>query len=109
MEDYRALDSFSKVNDKWVDRAAELGEQAALSALARAGLSPADVDHIFFTTVTGIASPSIDAKLVNRLSMRPTSSALRSSASVASAVPPDWRERRTCAPQKRFALGMKPQ
>ncbi len=70
MEDYRALDSFSKMNDKWVDRAADLGEEAALAALARAGLSPTDVDHIFFTTVTGIASPSIDAKLVNRLSMR---------------------------------------
>jgi alkylresorcinol/alkylpyrone synthase len=70
MEDYRALDSFSKMNDKWVERAVELGQEAVLSALARAGMSPTDIDHIFFTTVTGIASPSIDAKLVNRLSMR---------------------------------------
>jgi alkylresorcinol/alkylpyrone synthase len=70
MEDYRALDSFSKMNDKWIERATELGEEAALSALSQAGLSPTDVDHIFFTTVTGIATPGIDAKLVNRLSMR---------------------------------------
>ena len=70
INEYRGIDSFAKANDKWIERAAELGEEAALSALARAGLSPADVDHIFFTTVTGIASPSIDAKLVNRLSMR---------------------------------------
>jgi len=70
MEEYRGLDSFEKSNDKWIERAAELGEEAVRSALAQARLSPADIDHIFFTTVTGIASPSIDAKLVNRLAMR---------------------------------------
>src|ERR1700688_3097498 len=70
MEDYRALDSFSKMNDKWVERATGLGEEAIRSALQQAGLAPASVDHIFFTTVTGIASPSIDVKLINRMSMR---------------------------------------
>lgn len=70
MDEYRGLDSFAKANDKWIERAAELGEEAVLSALGQAGLSPTDIDHIFFTTVTGIASPSIDAKLVNRLAMR---------------------------------------
>lgn len=70
MEDYRALDSFSKMNDKWIERATDLGEEASESALAQAGLRAADVDHIFFTTVTGIASPGIDAKLINRMSMR---------------------------------------
>jgi alkylresorcinol/alkylpyrone synthase len=29
------------------------------------------VDHIFFVTVTGISTPSIDARLVNRLGLRP--------------------------------------
>ncbi len=71
MEDYRALDSFSKMNDKWIERATDLGAEAIESALFQAGLVPTDIDHIFFTTVTGIASPSIDAKLINRLSMRP--------------------------------------
>lgn len=71
MEDYRALDSFAKMNDKWIERATDLGEEAIESALCQADLAPADIDHIFFTTVTGIASPSIDAKLINRMSMRP--------------------------------------
>jgi alkylresorcinol/alkylpyrone synthase len=71
MEDYRALDSFSKMNDKWIERASDLGQEAVESALSQAGLEPADIDHIFFTTVTGIASPSIDAKLINRMSIRP--------------------------------------
>jgi alkylresorcinol/alkylpyrone synthase len=70
MDEYRSLDSFAKYNDKWIECAANLGEEAAWSALARAGLSPAEVDHIFFTTVTGIASPSVDAMLVNRMAMR---------------------------------------
>ncbi len=70
MDDYRALDSFSKMNDKWVERATDLGQEAIESALCQAGLAPTDIDHIFFTTVTGIASPSIDAKLINRMSMR---------------------------------------
>lgn len=56
MDEYRGLDSFAKSNDKWIERAAELGEEAALSALGQAGLSPTDIDHIFFTTVTDIAS-----------------------------------------------------
>ncbi|HYK65260.1 MAG TPA: 3-oxoacyl-[acyl-carrier-protein] synthase III C-terminal domain-containing protein [Patescibacteria group bacterium] len=71
MDEYREINSFGKSNDKWIQRAAELGEEAVSSALASAGLSPEDVDHIFFTTVTGVASPSIDARLVNRLAMRP--------------------------------------
>jgi alkylresorcinol/alkylpyrone synthase len=59
------------MNDKWIERATDLGEEAIESALCQAGLVPTDIDHIFFTTVTGIASPSIDAKLINRMSMRP--------------------------------------
>ena len=50
--------------------ATELGGQALESALRRSGLTPTDVDHFFFTTVTGIASPTIDVKLINQLGMR---------------------------------------
>ena len=70
IEEYRAIDSFGKANDRWIERAAELGEAAVRNALSAGGMAPADIDHIFFTTVTGIASPSIDAKLINRLGMR---------------------------------------
>lgn len=64
------LDSFAKTNDKWIERATELSEEAVLSALSQAKLAPTDIDHIFLTTFTGIAAPGIDAKLINRLSMR---------------------------------------
>ena len=67
---YRDLESFAASNDAWMRAAADLGTDAVQNALAQAGLRPADVDHVFFNTVTGIASPSIDVKLINRLGMR---------------------------------------
>jgi alkylresorcinol/alkylpyrone synthase len=40
-----------------------------MGALDDAGLEPKDLDAIYFVSVTGIASPSIDARLVNRLGL----------------------------------------
>ncbi len=70
MHEYRELGTFARANDAWVAAATDLSETALRSALCQAGLEPRDVDHVFFTTVTGIASPSIDATLINRLGMR---------------------------------------
>jgi alkylresorcinol/alkylpyrone synthase len=49
----------------------DVGEQAVRQALQRAGLEPSEVDHLFFVTVTGVATPSVDARLMNRLGLRP--------------------------------------
>jgi alkylresorcinol/alkylpyrone synthase len=70
MEEYRGLDSFAKANEVWIELASDLGTAAVESALIQADLAPTEIDHLFFTTVTGIASPGIDAKLINRLEMR---------------------------------------
>jgi alkylresorcinol/alkylpyrone synthase len=51
--------------------AQEVGEAAVRQALGVAGLAPADVGALFSVTVTGVATPSIDARLVNRLGLRP--------------------------------------
>ncbi len=71
LERYAELETFGDFNRAWIAAALDLGERAVLSALARAGLEPADVDAIFFSTVTGLASPSLDARLVNRVRFRP--------------------------------------
>ncbi|HLK85461.1 MAG TPA: 3-oxoacyl-[acyl-carrier-protein] synthase III C-terminal domain-containing protein [Candidatus Binataceae bacterium] len=68
--DYPALDSFAKSNAAWTRIAPLLGAAAAERALAAAGLSARDVDHLYFVTGTGIATPSLDARIVNRLRMR---------------------------------------
>ncbi len=70
MRDYYTLDSFAKGNDAWLRVAPELAEKASRMALERAGLAPRDIDHVFFVTVTGIATPTIDVALSNRLGMR---------------------------------------
>lgn len=71
LAEYPGLTSFGKRNDAWLRCAVELGAEAAGAAIERAGLTPRDIDHIFFTTVTGLAAPSIDARLINRLGLRP--------------------------------------
>jgi alkylresorcinol/alkylpyrone synthase len=70
LEQYLPLTSFSARNDAWIHAAVDLGETTVRQALTRAGLQPSDLDHIFFVTVTGLAVPSIDARLVNRLRLR---------------------------------------
>lgn len=69
MEAYLDLATFGQANDVWIDAAQELGESAISQALTRAGLRPADVGALFFVSITGIASPSIDARLINRLGL----------------------------------------
>ncbi len=70
LEQYERIESFGEFNDAWIRTALQIGEQAVTKALARAGLKPKDVDAILFTTVTGLASPSIDARLCNKLGFR---------------------------------------
>lgn len=70
IEEYVPLDTFAKTNDAWMRVAPEVGVEAARAALERAGLKPRDIDHLFFVTVTGIAVPSIDTRVISALGMR---------------------------------------
>lgn len=71
LERYSSLASFRESNDFFIAEGTSLAERAITQALASAGLEPRDVDYLLFTSVTGIAAPSIDAQLVQRLGMRP--------------------------------------
>ena len=71
LERYSSLASFQESNDYFIAEGTTLAERALVGALAAAGLEPADVDFLLFTSVTGIAAPSIDAQLVSRLGLRP--------------------------------------
>lgn len=71
LESYRDLGSFRETNDVFIRVAADLLEGALTTALADAGLQPTDVDFMLFTSVTGIAAPSVDSMLISRLGLRP--------------------------------------
>ncbi len=62
---------WGETNNLWIQTATELGKQAVCRALNQAGISPRDLGAIFFASVTGISSPSIDALLINRMGLSP--------------------------------------
>jgi len=68
--EYYGLDSFAKSNQAWSRVAPQIAEKAAAEALKLAGLSARDIDHLFLVTVTGVAAPSIDVRVINNLGMR---------------------------------------
>lgn len=71
LEEYETLTTWGKANDAWIRVAQEVGAQAVLDGLDRAGLSREEIAALIFVTVTGVATPSIDARLMNRLQLRP--------------------------------------
>ncbi|GAA0588334.1 3-oxoacyl-[acyl-carrier-protein] synthase III C-terminal domain-containing protein [Kribbella sandramycini] len=70
LEQYSVLKDFGAANDAWIATAVDLGAEAVAGAVADAGLALSDVDVLMFTTVTGVAAPSIDARVAVRLGLR---------------------------------------
>ena len=71
LEAYAGLRDFTQANAHWLQTALTIGEAACKQAMERAGVQPHEVDMIVFSTVTGLASPSVDARLMKRLGLRP--------------------------------------
>jgi alkylresorcinol/alkylpyrone synthase len=67
---YRDLGGFTASNDVFVEEALVLAERALQDALDAAGVRADEVDVLMTTTVTGLAVPSLDARLVHRLGLR---------------------------------------
>jgi len=68
-EEYYEVTTWGQANDIWIRCAQELGEQALCRALQSAGIEKSELSALFFTSVTGISSPSIDALLINRMGL----------------------------------------
>jgi alkylresorcinol/alkylpyrone synthase len=69
LQAYTKLVTWGETNNLWIQSALELGKQAVCRALNHAGRAPCELGAFFFTSVTGISSPSIDALLINRMGL----------------------------------------
>ena len=67
LKEYYALDTWGKTNDVWIETAEELGEKAICTLLRETQLPPEKIGSIFSVSVTGVACPSIEARLMNKL------------------------------------------
>jgi alkylresorcinol/alkylpyrone synthase len=70
LERYAQFTSWGETNAAWFEVAQELGIRAIDAALDRAGMSRRDLNALFVVSITGIASPSLDARLINRMRLR---------------------------------------
>lgn len=61
--------TFPEKNRLYVEKALELSEKAARRAMDRAGVEPREIGAIFFFSTTGIATPSLDSKLIFSLGL----------------------------------------
>jgi alkylresorcinol/alkylpyrone synthase len=61
---------FEERNRDYLEHGLVLAERAAKDCLRKAGVAAGDVDHLLFVTTTGLATPSLDARLVDRLGLR---------------------------------------
>ena len=67
LDGYDNLTRWGDANRVWLEKAEELGEQAIDLALQRAGMERSRISALLTVSVTGIASPSLDAHLTNRM------------------------------------------
>jgi len=72
MEWYFQQHGWRERNQLYIENAVDLLASAAGEALAEAGRRPSDIAAIVVASTTGIATPSLDALLLNRMSLPPT-------------------------------------
>ncbi len=62
--------SLSEKNQAYIESSTELSFKAAQKLFEKTGIQTEGIDYIIYVNTTGLATPSIDARLINRLGLR---------------------------------------
>lgn len=69
-EYFKITDSFEKKNQAFIRVSLEILEEAMKDLFKKSGLKPSDISLLASTTVTGVAVPSLEARLMNKFEFR---------------------------------------
>jgi alkylresorcinol/alkylpyrone synthase len=59
--------TFTETNDQYIESALLLAEEVVTKLAKQCGITTEDFDAIFFVSTTGLSTPSIDARLFNKI------------------------------------------
>ncbi|MFA6235942.1 MAG: hypothetical protein WC635_01340 [Bacteriovorax sp.] len=76
LADYKNLGDIGERSRIWLDVALDLQVRNITKLLSAAGLTPADISLIASTTVTGLAIPTLEARIMNKLAFKPNTKRL---------------------------------
>ncbi|MBD1365467.1 type III polyketide synthase [Mucilaginibacter sp. ZT4R22] len=68
---YAEPNTFEQRNNDYIENALQYSIQAIEAALAKADVSKDDITDLIFVSTTGLATPSIDALIINKMRLNP--------------------------------------
>lgn len=72
VEWFSSAKSFEEKNNLYLENALKLSEQAIEACLQKAQVALSEIDYLMFVSTTGLATPTIDARLIDKLPFRKT-------------------------------------
>jgi alkylresorcinol/alkylpyrone synthase len=68
---YAEPNTFEQRNDDYIENALQYSIQAIEAAVAKAGVNKDDITDLIFVSTTGLATPSMDALIINKMRLNP--------------------------------------
>ena len=63
------LKSWGEANNCWIDTSLALGQEAICHLLNQTGIDVKDIGAFVFVSITGVASPSMEGRLINKMGL----------------------------------------
>jgi len=68
---YSKPNTFEERNNEYIQLSLDYSIQAAEECIAKAGIDKNDITDIFFVSTTGLATPSLDGMIINKMRLNP--------------------------------------